>query len=137
MHFFSKYLSPGFADAVAAAKAALEEQRFSILAEIDVRQALRTSLGVDSRPYLILSACSLPLVQRAIRVDDAISSILLCNVAVREQSDGRIEVSVADPSCTIGTINHVEMITIAQELQSMVRTLINDIEPPPRIHRAA
>ena len=56
MHFFSTYASMGFADAVAAAKEALERQEFSILAEIDMQQVLKRNLSVDLRPYLILSA---------------------------------------------------------------------------------
>jgi uncharacterized protein (DUF302 family) len=137
MHFLSKYVSMDFADAVAAAKEALKAQKFSILAEIDMGQALRRNLAIESRPYLILSACNLPLAQRAIEADDAIGSILLCNVVVRAHGDGCAEISVVDPTCTVGTINHVEMITIAQELRSMVQKLMDDIEPIPRFHRAA
>ncbi len=137
MHFFSTYASMGFADAVAAAKEALKREEFSILAEIDVRQVLKRHLSVDLRPYLILSACSLPLLHRAIKADDAIGSTLLCNVVVQEHSDSCVEISVVDPACTIGTINHVEMISIAQELQSLVRKVMDDIELAPKFHRAA
>ncbi len=137
MNFLSKCVSMSFAEAVAATKDALKAQKFSILAEIDMGQALRRNLAIDSRPYLILSACNLPLAQRAIEADDAIGSILLCNVVVRAHGDGRAEISVVDPTCTIGAINHVEMITIAQELRSMVQNLMYDIEPIPRFHRAA
>ena len=51
MHFLSTYASMGFADAVAAAKEALERQEFAILAEIDMRQILKRNLSVDLRPY--------------------------------------------------------------------------------------
>jgi uncharacterized protein (DUF302 family) len=114
MHFFSTYASMGFADAVAAAKEALKRQKFSILAEIDMHQVLRKGLSVDLRPYLILSVCSLPLVHRAIEADDAIGSMLLCDVVIQEHNDGCVEISVVDPACTIGTINHIEMISIAK-----------------------
>ena len=137
MHFFSKCVSIGFQDAVVATKEALKHHQFSVLAEIDMRQVLRRNLGVDLPPYLILSTCSLPLALRAIKVDHAIGSMLLCNVVVQEHSDGCVEVSVVDPTCTIGTINHVEMISIAQELQSLTRKLMDDIESVPKFHRAA
>ena len=61
MHFFSTYANMGFVDAVVAAKEALKREKFSILAEIDMRQILKGHLSVDLRPYLILSACNLPL----------------------------------------------------------------------------
>ena len=137
MLFFSTYASMGFVDAVAATKEALKRQEFSILAEIDMRQVLRRHLSVDLRPYLILSACNLPLAHRAIKAEDAIGSMLLCNVVIQEHGDGCVEISVVDPACTLGTINHVEMISIAQELQSQVRKFMDDIESAPQFHRAA
>ncbi len=137
MHFISTYPSMSFADAVAAAKEALEREEFSILAEIDLRQVLKSRLSVDLRPHLVLSACNLPLLHRAIKADDAIGSTLLCEVVVQEHGDNRVEVSVVDPACTVGTINHVEMISIAQELQSLVRKVMEDIESAPKFHRAA
>ncbi len=137
MHFFSKSVSMGFQEAVAATKEALKRQEFSILAEIDMHQVLRRDLAVDFRPYLILSACSPPLALRAINADDAIGSVLLCNVVVQEHSDGGVDISLADPGCTIGTINHVETISVAQELQSLARKLLDEIGSAPHFHRAA
>ena len=137
MHFFSTYASMEFADAVAAAKEALERQKFSILAEIDMHQALRKGLSLDVRPYLILSACSLPLAHRAIKADDAIGSMLLCDLVIQEHRDGCVEISVLDPACTIGTINHVEMTSIAEELRSQVQKVMQNIESAPKFGRAA
>jgi uncharacterized protein (DUF302 family) len=137
MHFFSTYASMGFADAVAAAKEALKREEFSILAEIDMRQVLKRHLSVDLRPYLILSACSLPLLHRAIKADDAISSMLICDLVIQEHSDGCVEFSVVDPACTVGTVNHVVLISIAQEQESLVRKVMDDIESAPKFHRAA
>jgi uncharacterized protein (DUF302 family) len=137
MHFFSTYASMGFADAVVAAKEALKREEFSILAEIDMRQILKSRLSVDLRPYLILSACNVPLAHRAIKADDAIGSMLVCDVVIQQHSDSCVEFSVVDPAYTIGTINHIVMISIAQELQSLVRKVMDDIESAPKFHRAA
>ena len=137
MHFISTYASKSFADAVAATKEALKREKFSILAEIDMQQVLKRHLSVDSRPYLVLSACNLPLLLRAIETDDAIGSTLLCEIAVQEHNDSCVEVSVVDPACTIGTINHVEMISIAQELQALVRKVVEDIGSAHKFHHAA
>ena len=137
MHFLSTYASTSFANAVAAAKKALKCEEFWILAEIDMRQVLKEHLSVDVRPYLILSACNLPLAYRAIKADDAIGSLLLCDVVIQEQRDGCVEISVVDPACTIGTINHVEMMSIGQELQSLVRRFIDDIGSNTTLPHAA
>jgi uncharacterized protein (DUF302 family) len=137
MRFFSAYASIGFAGAVAATKEALKRQEFMILAEIDIRQVLKEVSPSILRPYLILSACSLPLAYRAIKVDDVIGSTLLCEVMIQEHNRGCVKISVVDPVCTIGTINHVEMISIAEELRSLVQKVMDDIASAPEFHRAA
>ena len=137
MHVFSRYVDMSIADAVEATKEALKRQEFSILAEIDMRQVLKKHLSVDLRPYLILSACSLPLAHRAIKVDDAIGSMLLCDVVIQERGESGVKISVVDPVYTVGTINHVEMISIAQEMHSILRKLMDHVESVPRLDRAA
>jgi uncharacterized protein (DUF302 family) len=137
MRFFSTYASMAFADAVAATKEALKRQEFTILAEIDMRQVLKEVSPSILRPYLILSACSAALACRAIKADDVIGSMLLCEVAIQEHNSGCVKISVVDPICTIGTINHVEMISIAEELRSLVQTVMDDIASAPEFHRAA
>ncbi len=137
MRFFSVYSSMEFADAVAAAREALERQKLSILAEIDMDQVLRKGLSVDVRPYLIISVCRLPLAHRAIKADEPIGSMLLCDLVIQEHRDGCVEISVVDPACTMGTINHVEMISIAEELRSLVQNAMQDIEAASKFRWAA
>jgi uncharacterized protein (DUF302 family) len=137
MRFFSTYVSMNFADAVAATKEALKRQEFLTLTEIDMHQVLRKHLSADLRPYLILSACVLPLAHRAIKADDPIGALLLCDITIQEHSDGCVEISVVDPACTIGMINDIEMISIGQEMHSLLCKLMDDIESVPRLHRAA
>ena len=70
-------------------------------------------------------------------MDGAIGSMLLCEAVIQEHNRGSVKISVVDPICTIGTINHVEMISIAEELRSLVQKLMNDIASAPKFHRAA
>jgi Domain of unknown function DUF302 len=44
--------------AVAATKAALQDQGFGTLTEIDVRQTLKDKLDVDTDPQVIIGACN-------------------------------------------------------------------------------
>jgi uncharacterized protein (DUF302 family) len=128
MYYFRRFVDMRYEDAVAATKAALKRHRFAILAEIDMRQALRKHFAIDFRPYLIISACNPQLAHRAIRADEEIGSILLCNVVVHQRTNGRVEISAADPAASVGTINDVELSWIVRELRSMVQQVIDDVE---------
>ena len=83
-------------DAVAAIKAALQEQGFGTLTEIDVRATLKKKLDVDSEPQLIIGACNLQLAHRALEVDARVGALLPCNVVVRVDAEGTI-VEALDP----------------------------------------
>jgi uncharacterized protein (DUF302 family) len=128
MHYFSKSVRMNFEDAVGATRQALEGHHLKILAEIDLRHAFKRHLAVDFRPYLILSACSLPLAHRAIQANGDIGSILLCNVVVQQQAEGHVEISAVDPDATIGAINDVELMWTARELRSLVQQAIEGVE---------
>jgi uncharacterized protein (DUF302 family) len=135
MHYFSKFLNMNFKDAVSATRRSLEAHNLKILAEIDLRDALRKHLAADFRTYVILGACNLPLAQRAIHADENIGSILLCNVVVQEHEGRGVEISVVDPDSTIGTINHVDLKSTARELRALVQHAIDDVEAVPKSQR--
>lgn len=84
------------ADAEAAVRAALADQGFGILTEIDVAATLRAKLGVDRAPLKILGACNPTLAHQALERDPSIALVLPCNV-VLEPTDRGTHVAAVDP----------------------------------------
>jgi uncharacterized protein (DUF302 family) len=83
-------------DAETAIRAALAEQGFGVLTEIDVAAVFHAKLGLD-RPFLkILGACNPGFAQRALALDPTVSLLLPCNVVV-ETVDGGTKISAVDP----------------------------------------
>lgn len=76
--------------------AALKEQGFGILTEIDVQKVLKEKLGVDFEPYLIMGACNPGFAHQALSVDRSIGLLLPCNVVLR-QNGSQVDVSIQDP----------------------------------------
>ena len=107
-------LELSYDEAVAAATAALKEQGFGVLTEIDVRATLRTKLDVDFRPYVILGACNPPLAHRALSADPTVGLMLPCNVVVYDNGDGTSTVSAINPLAAIGIVGNPALNEVAQ-----------------------
>ena len=82
---------------VADVRAALADQGFGILTEIDLRATLKAKLDVDVAPHVILGACRPQLAHQALGIDPAIATVLPCNVAVRAVDDTTTVVEAFDP----------------------------------------
>lgn len=82
---------------VADVRAALAEQGFGVLTEIDLRATLKSKLDVDVAPQVILGACRPQLAHQAIGIDPSIATVLPCNVVVRALDEHTTLVEAFDP----------------------------------------
>ena len=89
-------------EAVEATRAALTDQGFGILTEIDLAATMKAKLDVDLPPQVILGACRPPLAYEAIQVDPSIAAVLPCNVVVRAIDDSITLVEAFDPDAMMG-----------------------------------
>jgi uncharacterized protein (DUF302 family) len=103
-----------FDETVARVRAALKEQGFGVLTEIDVQATLREKLGEEMEPYLILGACNPPLAHRALGVDRQIGLLLPCNVVVRA-GGGATLVEALDPQVMVELTERRELEPVARE----------------------
>ena len=111
-------------EAIARTKAALKEQGFGVLTEIDVRQTLRDKIGVEFAPYVILGACNPGLAHRALQAEPSVGLLLPCNVVVRE-AGGRSEVAAVDPEQMLGMFGgDAEIRGVAAEAAAGLRAAI-------------
>jgi uncharacterized protein (DUF302 family) len=84
-------------DAEAQIRAALAEQGFGVLTEIDVAATLKQKIDVDRPPYKILGACNPHLANQALLHDEAIGLLLPCNVTLSATEEGTV-VAIVDPT---------------------------------------
>jgi len=104
----------GFDEAVQKTRAALADQGFGVLTEIDVQATLKTKLDQDMEPYLILGACNPQLASQALEVERDIGLLLPCNVVVRRDGD-RTLVQALDPQVMVSLPGRPELQGVADE----------------------
>lgn len=118
MYGFDIQVNCDYATAIERVSAALKDEGFGILTEIDVKATLKKKLDVDRKPYIILGACNPPLAKQAIDADPDIGLLLPCNVVVREEDDGKITVAFMDPEAVLALVNKPGVEKLAGEVKA-------------------
>ncbi|MDV7136717.1 DUF302 domain-containing protein [Williamsia muralis] len=122
----STVLNLPFAEAATKTRAALAEQGFGILTEIDVKDTLKTKLDEDMENYLILGACNPPLAHRALGVQRQIGLLLPCNVVVRTDPDdtSKTIVEAMNPNLMVDVTGESALAAVAEDATAKLTAAI-------------
>ncbi len=126
-YYFAKTLPLSFDEAVQRATEALKQQGFGLITEIDVKQTLKSKIGVDFRNYRILGACNPKLAHEALQLEDKIGTMLPCNVVVQEVGKNQTEVAAIDPVASMAAVDNPRLKVAAQQVQALLRKAIEAI----------
>jgi uncharacterized protein (DUF302 family) len=123
---FRKTVRGTVEEAETRVRAALREEGFGVLTEIDIRGAFREKLGVDFRPYRILGACNPSLAHRALIEEVDIGLLLPCNVVVYEGDEaGTAVVAALDPVLQLGVAGRDDLGPLADEVRARLERVID------------
>lgn len=111
---FGRHVDLPFDQAMEKTRAALKEQGFGVLTEIDVQKTMKEKLNADFRRYVILGACNPPLAYRALTAELEIGLLLPCNVVLYEDGEGTM-VQAMDPRVALGLVVNPAIAPVAAE----------------------
>ncbi len=106
-------------------EAALKEEGFGILTEIDVQATLKKKLGVDVPAQLILGACNPPLAHGAMELEPDVGLLLPCNVVLRELAGGRTRVAVMNVGRVMSLVDNAALRELAGQVDLRLRRVLD------------
>jgi uncharacterized protein (DUF302 family) len=124
---YRKRLDIPYEKAVEGVTAALKEEGFGVLTEIDVRRTLKEKLDVEFPRYAILGACNPQLAHEALRREQEIGALLPCNVIVYDDQAGGSIVSAVDPRIMLGVVQNANLNPIGDEAAERLQRAINTL----------
>jgi uncharacterized protein (DUF302 family) len=123
---FGTVVNLSYDEAVERTRAALKDQGFGVLTEIDVKATMKAKLDAEFRPYMILGACNPPLSHRALSADLGIGLLLPCNVVVYDNLDGTSTVEAMDPQAALSLVGDIPAIAeVAAEARDRLRRALD------------
>jgi uncharacterized protein (DUF302 family) len=106
--------------------AALKDEGFGVLTEIDVKATLKKKLDADFRKYVILGACNPSLAHQALETELEIGLLLPCNVIVFEDDGGSV-VPIVDPLSMLGVVESPDLDPVAQEARTRLLRVMDAV----------
>lgn len=122
---FGKPVPGSFDDAVTKVTDELEKEGFGVLTEIDVKATMKKKIDKDMPPYKILGACNPHLANKAISAVPDIGLLLPCNVLVREDESGQVEVGFMDPKAVMGLVDNPGVLPVAGEVRERLERVLD------------
>ncbi len=118
MYGFSVTFPGTYEQALTRVTEELQKEGFGVLTEIDVKAVMKKKLNLDKRPYKILGACNPVLANQALTAEPDIGLLLPCNVVVREEENGSINIGFMDPQAVLTLVNRSDITALANEVRN-------------------
>jgi uncharacterized protein (DUF302 family) len=110
-------------------EAALRDEGFGVLTEIDLAATLKAKIGRERSPYLILGACNARLADVAVEREPSIGALLPCNVVLREDEPGRTTVEIMHPIVAFNVTGNPALEPLALEANERLRRVMAALVP--------
>lgn len=117
-----------FDRALAATRDALAHNGFGIITEIDMSATLKSKLGVDTPPQVILGACRPQLAHQALQASPSVAALLPCNVVVRAQGGSTTLVEALDPAVLSTLIEEPALRVVATEARERLLASLEQLD---------
>ncbi|HEY9201197.1 MAG TPA: DUF302 domain-containing protein [Gammaproteobacteria bacterium] len=128
MYGFNVSIDATMEEAEAKVREALMAEGFGVLTEIDVQKVMKAKLDHDRTGYKILGACNPQLAKEAIEAEPDIGLLLPCNVLLREEDGGKVNVGFMDPIAVLGMVDNPHISEVAPKVQEKLKKVAASLQ---------
>ena len=108
--------------------AALKEEGFGVLTEIDIQATMKKKLDKDYLPFVILGACNPVFADKVLSIDPNMSALLPCNVSLRKLDSEEIEISAIDPIAAMSNLGNPAIEPLATEVRKKLENVVASVQ---------
>ena len=108
-------------------RAALADQGFGVVTEVDMQATLLNKIGVEIDPQIILGVCNPKYAHRSLQIEPSIGLLLPCNVVIRKIDTGTV-VEMINPEMMVQITDNPEMKQIANEVSERLSAALASIK---------
>ena len=108
-------------------ESALGREGFGVLTEIDIRATMKKKLDKDYLPHVILGACNPVYADKVLSKEPRISTLLPCNVTIRQLETGEIEVATINPEAAMNTVENAAIEEFGREVQAKLLSVLEAV----------
>ncbi len=123
---YQKQVNLPFTEVVEKIRAALAEEGFGIITEIDAQATFKKKLDVEFSPYLILGACQPKSAHTVLQIDKELGLLLPCNVIVYEDA-GTVTVSAIMPAALMEAVGKPGLRELADEIEAKLKKAVDRV----------
>jgi uncharacterized protein (DUF302 family) len=112
---------------ISKVETALKEVGFGVLTRIDFHIKIKEKLNQDILPVVILGACNPGLAYQAYLKNTNVTSLIPCNVTLRDLGNGTVSVEVTKPSAMMEMMGETDLAKLACEADQLLAKMLGGI----------
>jgi uncharacterized protein (DUF302 family) len=124
---FKRELSCSVDDALKRLENSLKVEGFGILTRIDFHLKIKEKLDKEIATTVILGACNPSLAYEAFQKNSDVTSLLPCNVVVRDIGHGKVSVEVAKPTALMEILGDSELVFLAKDADNRLQKVLESL----------
>lgn len=124
---FRREIQASITEVLDRTEAALKQGGFGVLTRIEFDAKIKEKLGHDLPRTVILGACNPALAYEAFKMNADVTSLLPCNVVVRQLDSSKVSVEVAKPTAMMKILNEPELVRLAEAADQQLQRILDTI----------